>query len=258
MGARPAALVAVAFLVASGGCVGLFGGDSDVQTLTPAAVPTNTPPPAPGVTDEGSVNPEGLVSAHEAVLENTSYRFQRVVAVTGRNGTLRVETDRRIDDDGTALEQLQVRGEGPIGAAVQNWTRYRSGDTIVSRTRLANGQTVTNRLLAGGTDSFSVGRDLYGRVLTATDFQAVAQTSDTAVLNARERFNLSEPIEQVRTGSARSATAQLVVTGDGLIRELTLRYETEIDGQRVRVRVNQRITQVGNTSVERPDWVDAG
>lgn len=79
----------LAVLMVSAGCsaLGPFEGQTE-ETLTPAAVPTEAPTLAPGVTAVGVVNTTALRAAHTDVINNQSYTVHLRRVVRFPNGTV--------------------------------------------------------------------------------------------------------------------------------------------------------------------------
>lgn len=250
------ALLLVAVLTA--GCAGLFGGETqerDAEAVTPAPVPEPEPELAPGIREYGVVDPGRLVATNDRLLNGTSYRFARTVVIENGSDRFRVTRRQRLRSDGVAIGRLRARGGEPVGSSVRNWTRYREGNTVHARTTLADGSRITNRLAARGVGSFAVGRDLPRRVLDRAELVVTDDGGRRVVLQSVAPFSLDSIDTPVLTDPPRNASARLVVTERGLIRALTLRYTASIGSRTVRVRITQRVSGVGNTTVERPSWV---
>lgn len=255
--ARLLALLAVVALSLGAGCAGLFGGDAG-DTVTPADVPQPEPSLAPGVRESGVVDASRLAAANEGLLGNTSYRFERTVTVTDGTDRFRLERRQHLAADGRAIERLRARGAEPVGSSVRNWTRWREGNTVYARTVLADGNRITNRLAAAGVSSFAVGRDLPRRVLNRASFGVAATEGGRVVLRSTGPFSLDGPGTSVLADPPRNASARLVVTERGLVRNLTVEYTADVGDRDVRVRITQQVTGLGTTTVRRPGWVPAG
>jgi len=157
--------------------------------------------------------------------------------------------------DGTALGRLSVGGDGPVDTAVRNWTRYRTARLVYSRTTLADGRTVQNRLLSSDTSPFLLGRQLPDRLFAAGTYAVARQTDRGIVLRSTAPFGLSRGVTEVETGPPRNVTVRATVSDAGLVRRLRVAYDASIGSARVRVRVVQTVTVDRSLTVERPGWV---
>jgi len=256
MGARPWPAVVLVVLVLTSGCAGLFGSEEprDAASPTPAPVPTTPPPLAPGLTADGVADPTRLADANRQALDGTAYRLNRTVAVRGPNGTLRIDRVQRVADDGTAIGRLSVSGAGPVGTAVRNWTRYREGTVVWSRTTLADGNTVTNRLVSSDTSPYFIGRALPERLYRAGSFDVTRRSGERIVLESTTPFRLARGTTELETSPPRNVSVRLVVTEDGLVRELSVGYDATIGSTSIRVRLTQSVRPAAVT-VRPPHWV---
>lgn len=256
MAARPWPAALLVVLVLTSGCAGLFGSEEPPgsETPTPAPVPTTPPPLAPGLTADGVVDPERLADANRRSLNGTAYRLDRTVAVSGPNDTLVIDRVQRIAADGVAIGRLSVSGAGPVGTAVRNWTRYREAGVVWSRTKLADGNTVTNRLIPSDASPYFIGRALPERLYRAGSFDVTRYSEDRIVLESAVPFRLNRGTTELETSPPRNVSARLVVTEEGLVRELSVSYDASVGSTPVRVRLTQSV-QPGEVTVRAPDWV---
>ncbi|MFB6297263.1 MAG: hypothetical protein ABEH56_01950 [Salinirussus sp.] len=257
--ARPSRLFLVGATVLLAGCAGLFGGGgTPTQSLTPAPVPTTEPAPAPGVSAGGQVDTSVVLAANNRTLRNSSYRFERRLRIEGTNSTLDVTRIRRVRANGTGIERLDVDGTGLLSSAVRNWTLWYAGGVVWQRATLAEGRTVRNRLLPdtdGRQGPFDFGRSLARQVFAASELRIAARGPGGVVLESVRPFDVPERVLPLVIGPPRNATATVVVTDRGVIRNVTMRYDAPIGGETVTVRLQQRISDVGATTATRPAWV---
>lgn len=245
----------VALLVTGSGCAGLTGGDSDVTTATPVPVPTERPPLSPGVSTDGVVDAGELGAANERVLDEESYELDRTVTVSGSNGTVRIERVQRGTAEGVIVARLSVSGDGPVDAAVENWTRYRESDVVWSRTTLPGGRTVRNRLPARNATAHFVGRALPERLFSAGTYEVGRTSEGDLTLRSTTPFDLDRSVTDVRTGPPRNVSVRAVVTERGLVREIDVTYTANVGSETVRVRIVQSVSLLESADVERPAWV---
>lgn len=227
----------------SGGPDGPFDTETDEErTLTPVAVPEVTAEPAPlppGVTTAGVTDADALLDAHRAVLRNQSY-------------TLTV----RLSVDGVVSERL-ARVESPtryyqrevLAGSESNVSRFASDRTVYTRsvapnaTRYARFDTVR----PPGSQTVRESRLLLS-VPTATVFETTVDGRPAFVVRG------SYPVHPAAS-ALRNVTLRAVVRPDGLVRSLNASY-TRVDGaDRTAVSRSFRYTDLGETTVDRPDWV---
>jgi hypothetical protein len=262
------ALVLVAALTA--GCSALVpdsgaGAGSETATVTPVDVPAVETQVAPGVWPREStdrqrrpVETERLLAADERIRSNASYRLERVTRIESLESDSRmtIRRSRRVGADGAVLERLVADGTGTLRPAVSNSTLWQDAETTTTRMTLANGRTVRMSSLPATPTRHRVGLDLAGRVLRNSEFRVGPAEDGTAVLVTDGRVGLSESKIPVAVAPPRNSTARLTVTDDGLVGTVRVSYDTLYLEERVRVTIRHRIVDVGETSVERPVWVD--
>lgn len=245
MDPRPVALAMVVLLAGCGSVVG--GGDrpatDTAETLTPAPVPevTATPVPLPpGLTEGGVADADRLVDTHRSTLQDASY-------------TLRVRL--RVDED---LYTRLIRVETPtryyqhdvIGGTRGNVTQFATGPNVYTRSAFL-GVTRYDRLdNAYPPESRTVRLSrLFLEVGTAVVFETTVDGRPAFVV--RGTYPAHPETDRLRNVSLRA-----VVEPTGLIRSLNVSYV------RMGARGPENITrsfaysEVGTTTVERPDWVD--
>lgn len=256
MAARPWLAVLLVVLAVTSGCSGLFGAEQspDSTSHTPAPVPTTPPPLAPGLSADGIVDPGQLGAANRRALNGTGYRLDRTVTVSGPNGTLRIDRVQRVAADGVAIGRLSVSGDGPVGTAVRNWTRYRESTVVWSRTTLSNGNTVTNRLLSSDTSPYFIGRALPERLYRAGSFNVTRESADRIVLRSTVPFGLDRGTTELEASPPRNVSVRAVLIEEGLVRELSVSYDASVGSTRVEVRLTQSV-ELREVTVRRPAWV---
>jgi hypothetical protein len=256
MAVRPWLAALLVVLVVTSGCSGLFGSGQSPESTppTPAPVPTTPPPLAPGLSADGVVDPGQLGAANRRALNGTAYELSRTVAVSGPNGTLRIDRVQRVAADGVAIGRLSVSGEGPVGTAVRNWTRYRESTVVWSRTRLSNGNTVTNRLISSDSSPYFIGRALPERLYRAGSFEVTRRSADRIVLESTVPFELERGTTELETSPPRNVSVRAVLTEEGLVRELSVTYDASVGSTRVSVRLTQSVER-REVTVRKPAWV---
>jgi hypothetical protein len=226
-------------------------GDGDAASRTPARTAASTPEPrtiAPGVTATGIADTAVLARSHAQMLENRS--FTMVVSYT-----------ERVDDDTVGRARESVR--------VENGTVYRSRGTrsgnltsdlipVIVRDLYADGE---GRYLRRGDDALRVGnaddsgtgrfversRALVTWYLSGTDSSVLARTqrSDVVYYRVAVEGTSDSRIEEYR--------ATGFVSERGLVVRLDASYR--LPGRDRAVTVSLRHVNVGNTTVDRPEWL---
>lgn len=158
----------------------------------------------------------------------------------------------RVTPNGT-LERLAVDQREPFTLVLQNGTRWTDGNGTWTRTRLANGRTTTGKRLPGELDPYGYGEDLLEAVL-ATDSYRVRDREAGVLIRPRSLDVDGERLSSLSTDAPTNQQAEIFVDRDGLVRSLTLRYDTVYRTERVSVTIRHELVDVGTTTAERPDW----
>jgi hypothetical protein len=252
--------VCLLVLAVLAGCGGLFG-DTPARSpsLTPAPVPTTDQPFPPGVSEAG-VSPAALATAHRNRLLSTNYTMVVRQRVVDANGTIMRSTRRH---------RVSVGGQPYYGR--HNLTLYRFGTRRpVDRLTYWSGADGFATRFSGGSGEPVLYWSTDGNRSIDVDGSAgltdALETMSFAVADRREA-------EVVLVGSAsgdsqrlpgpsyvgdrRNVSATLVVDIDGLVTDWRVAYDARFDERPVRVVHTVRVTDLGTTTVKRPDWVDA-
>jgi hypothetical protein len=255
--------VAVVGSVAGVAVVGVPPDDvrtTDTPTESAATTPTvireaapGVPAPDSGVGTAARVDAGRLLSADRAVRSNASYRLDRSVVLRGRDSDryLRFDWSRRVEGDVVA-EELTTLGSGTT--TVERGRLWRNESTVLTRTHLSNGNVVVQSL-PEPPSHHQVGLDLPARALAAGNYRIDDGDDDSVVLVSTTEFAPSPDVVPVVIGNPRGGRARLVVTESGLVRAVSLRFEADRGGEAVTVAVDYRLSGLGRTTVEGPDWV---
>jgi len=245
--------LAVVVLAVTAGCGG-FVGESSERTVTPAPVPEPTAQTAtenaiaPGLGGGQVINPERLARAHEAAIRNQSYGWTERLRSTkfGENRSLVVTSRLRAEN-----ERL-YRFELSTSWSFANTSEYAAGPVRyrreVSRSgfryRTAPPTNVTTRF--GERSLESIRR--YLSIGAAT----VAATR----VDGQRYYRVTGTTESIPvTGDISNYSVEALVAPSGFVRSLTVRYDDLIGSDRQQIRYQFRYTNVGETRVERPEWV---
>lgn len=235
--------VAVVLLVATAGC----------------GLPGDSSPSPPGVDDGNVTDASELVRSHTDELRAGSFTVHAKTTRELPNADYRIvsEFTYHVDTGEPFRARLDVqrsaRGDPPDDATpVPDMEMWRAGETTYVRTSTAN-----------GTRYRSV--DLINSSLTMND---VTNRQLVARLNNRENATVTSVTRDGETHTRVSATVDpsglvqesnitLIATSSGLVQRITatrvVRFPSS--GEQT-VTSDVRFRDVGNTTVERPDWYD--
>lgn len=227
---------------------GCGGSANPTPTTTPAPVPGSggnaTLPP--GV-DADSVNATALADAHLRAVENQSYVLvvverRRVgeqelgARFTGTRKVVRVAGDRFLSEDAA------LSARAAFSATVVERVVYGEGSEQYVRSDTENGTIYSVSPVSRGRYA-AIGASLVARYL------AVGNASIFATVNGGAEIRGSRPT----TVNGTYYTVEARVGPDGFVREIRANY---LDDEGTPRWVTVRYRQVGNTSVDRPDWID--
>lgn len=256
---RHATLAAlVALLVVLAGCG--TGPSSPTATDAPGPTATDTPTPTPsptagsgpdldpttipGVRADG-VNATRLTAAHDAALNRTAY-------------TLNLSVRR-----GDTRQRIVVATEGPVPALLR-----REAGSRVREEYFAEGRFY-RREVADGNVSYQVGTFVGNPAFTGAavirEYMSAAQYEpagtatrgdEPVVVLAADREDL-RPNDVIPVDGTESFGSRVLVDADGVIRAFSfVATGTTAGGSPFVVRVELRVTGIGDTVVGSPDWLD--
>jgi hypothetical protein len=263
-------LLCVLVLALSAGC-SAFGGTMDgpaSPTVTPAPVPTDVPTPetttpavAPGVVTTGVENVSVLVDHHVRAARNTSWVWTARSRLTERYGTETVvsrtnqtvwyvgerryrqtafRTSNHSAGVSTALGHHRKFVDGSVG--YETWFAAEGGRVVYRRDETPRAAETFAGFAAkpiGGLlalDSATVSR------------VAVGTRPHYEILGSRLTLGSYGPVESYR--------ARAIVRSDGFVRHLNVSYTIDQPDFQVVMHYEFTYRQVGNATVERPDWVE--
>jgi hypothetical protein len=240
-------LVVLTILVA--GC-GLFASEpvqTEQETLTPAPIPEETAvdsfgAAAPEESIGGVGDVDALVRGHLSQLRETSYTFRGSARYGSRDveHVLRVESPRHYSywTDSSATPG--------------NLTEFADG-TYQYRRDLRSGRQFDRTSATNATGRYG---ELATRIVRAHLPSRRGSVVETQFLGephfrVRVTYDTHPRFEGVENYSVRA-----MVTQGGLVRSMTVSYVRVDGGERVDVFESFVYTRVGETSVQRPTWVD--
>jgi hypothetical protein len=245
-------------LVLTAGCQSLLG-DGLVGDATPT--PTESTVFAPGVT-EHAVSPTRLGTAHRRDLQDRSYTLTVTTAARYPDGhRLTIRHTRTIGGDGSRHHEMRAEGEpryvlsvppSAVHRAEEVWSNGSVSYTMLRKRGLTS--YYRNGSVSENSAVFDATAFLDAYVAGAERLSVRELEGDGAIryrIDAVDRNGTPTPDDDV--------TASLVVDTFGLIHRFHVRAPTESfvsyrDGGTVTITV--RYTDVGNTTVTRPDWVE--
>ena len=258
---RLTSAMVLALVVVLAGCSGLGaigGGDPTVEeTVTPAPVPTDAVEYSPGIAKSG-VSTDVVMETHERQMRETNYTFRSQQRVVGTNGTMWVtnRTRKIANGDGAYAGRIDrsVR-EFPLGrfaAPIEYW----GNESVYSSRRILTDRTsFYGWSRSDQTDTFT-SLPLIGRTLEAIRLSVVERPGGVTLVGE----SLSDP-ERLPSPpylqNPRNVSLTVKVTEDGVISRWRLAYDATLANQTVQVTRDARLTDIGSTTVDRPDWVDA-
>lgn len=253
------AVVVFALLVVFSGCGGIWGDESDTETVTPVAVPTDpptsTPMPrlAPGLTRAGIENASALAAAHDAVLDGGSFTIHETTVYRAANGTpiRQITGVTRVGSDG----RVSVRKRWSGATALRSSVSYFDGRRRLVATTDTSGEVTYRRTSLSTADDPIVAR---------TGSRRIERTFAVAELHVADRIEEADttvyrfvPDEQPTATLGRSVRVRATVDGRGLVRDYTLDQRlSDPVGNVSSIRVSTRYTAIGSTAVESPAWYE--
>lgn len=285
--------VVLALLVATAGCSGFAPQSADNATTTDdATVATETTAETtatetttegevaagfpPGLTEDGVLDATALSDAHRERLDDESLTIDSHRVERYANGTLRNESSQT-----TRTAANRTRYRILVNTTRPSWVAGSDGEGEL----WANGTHVFHARAANGTMEYDLRIGPDSEPVEPRDYLRGDLTNSDRVLVLFTAFE-NESVERMDGGNAthldryrvtasdlahpefigpddtevRNATLDAVIESDGpksaLVREYTIQYEISVEGEIVRITEQIRFSNVGETTVERPEWYD--
>lgn len=260
--------VAVALLLVLAGCGGLTGSDDvegrtvnpDLQEI-PSATPSPSPTPTrpPGVS-AAEVDAWILANAHHRALQRRGATVASNRTITAANGTTLATVVTTTERVGVRVQYASVvGGEAPmaVGVPTFGYSLWSDGNETAMRWTRPDGRVEYTYFTDAPPESFvgsRTGRDAVYRALADVNVTVVG----TNVTDDGTQYVLSAEADRVeRVGGPTLLNYSVVatVTEQGVVRSYRVRYEERRENVGVvTIRESFRVSRVGNTTVERPDW----
>lgn len=222
---------------------------------------------APGLNESGLEDPEALIDAHRAALEETgfAFRFQANVSVGGASqGTVQRGTAES-NLSSLVIRSTSVReiGDATTRFATTLWAndstvamRHQQGD----RTRLTSYDRDSEQMSVPDETWAHLPRADLGSQATQSWLLELALMAGEYELVETERRDGSEfavlrATEPVAAANFTDLDARVVVDSEGRVHNLTLTATAEGDAAST-IRYAFELTEIGGVSVDRPAWLD--
>lgn len=273
------AVTLVALIVLTAGCSGLSGGDGspdrepyDVDGEVNASA-GGSEELLPGLTTEGVTNSEMLQEAHhEAIGDRThTLKVETEYVIEDGNGTFRRTSEMTLQIDpeaGVVHEVVRHRVDGDESLpslyatdepnrTVERWF----GEKVLFMTEFENGTVEYTRPQY---DTQEYDRTDQASIRLLAPLQSLEKPTTAGAVESDEgTYYVVEGEEDLsgdELGSNRqegTLEARTLVREDGLVRQ-TVAGQIAVDGDGNRTVINQtaEITDIGETTVERPDWYE--
>lgn len=276
---RPALIAAVVVGVLLAGCGGFTGSETqsptvDDRTESPTASESPSPTPTaepkdklpPGVSEEGVQNASVLTTAHTQTLAQTGFvAASQGKATVVRRGTLveaRTGMKATVEANRTAYRATRSTEASYFSRQRDAWFNVEESRSQAFFRRIESPGETTH----GKRDPHSI-ETLAGKGVLRSHFQGgnftvanVESANETTrvTLTANSVENETALLKTLPDGAERvtSYEGEAVVDGQGRIHSFTATVEYVIQGQKETYEVTYEIRQIGDVSVQRPDWVD--
>jgi hypothetical protein len=248
--------VALAGLLVLAGCAGLGGGEPSIEeTVTSAPVPTDDSLP-PGVA-EGSVVPSVVAEAHERRLSETNYTFRSTQRVVGDDETMWVTNRTRLiaNDEQAYTGRIDHQvNEFPLGRFSEP-IEYWGNDSVYASRRIISDRTEFYGWSRTDRTGNLTSLPLFERTLAAVDLSVARRSDDVTLVGQSLRRPGRLPIPPYLT-DPRNVSLTVRITDGGVVTRWRLAYDATLANRTVRVTRDARLTDIGSTTVRRPEWVD--
>jgi hypothetical protein len=238
-------LLVVVSLVALAGCSGALSGGDGAQSLDDVTYPA-------GVSENGT-NLTALADAHENQLQNQSFTLEVASSVNSSMGNQSIALDTAVGAD---REEIRVNGS----AVGQNVSVYVTGEKRYTRLNLGNGDV---RYQVGDRNPESnqivpesyTGRSYLDRFAGSGNFTptGVRTLDGETVIVLEADGNNATQSQQV---NVTDYNATMLVDQQGVVRSVSVEVSAAQQGQQARTEFSMNVTDVGETTVVEPTWLD--
>ncbi|MFB6309202.1 MAG: hypothetical protein ABEH35_07720 [Haloarculaceae archaeon] len=259
-------LVLIVLAAVTAGCGGFIGGEQ-TPTVTPAGLPaTETPTPqqerlAPGIAEYGVADVNALAAAHRESLEGQSYtRYERMnitPQMVGPAPTRTMEQRVAVENE-TTYAVFATRTFRPREQSIRplrNYSAYGSGGTVYARYRFAGEDQMRYSVQTNGSGTERFRIDIGQRIIRFLDAD---RTNVTVTEYRGQRYYLirgrGPQTRQLRP--LQELTVRAYVSKSGFVRAMTAEYLAGSSGRVSRYHYHFEYRKVGETTVDRPEWIE--
>ncbi|WP_336133333.1 DUF7537 family lipoprotein [Natronomonas amylolytica] len=258
MVSRATVTVLLAVFVLLSGCSGLVGGDGN-------GTPTEELPEDPEAFDyaagfgaDGVTDGEtALETYNDAVQTQGNYTGEYGYVVTTNDGETDVDVEYRVDFEAERADQQAVIESPDVNATVDT---YYEGDTRYTRAEYEGEQGnvgVENESFPP--EQLTASEAIAPLLLNATEYDATVERRGGEPVVVYETTDIGDAAGIVGVENPDSVSnfeATFVVDSEGLIHSATLQLDFVVDGNERSTTMEFELTDVGETTVERPGWAD--
>lgn len=213
----------------------------------------------PGLNESGVTDPLALTDAHRETLENTSYTMLVTSSIRAPNGT--------VFSQGTTTHRIAAGGDSYVTISAQmseNATEAFGFDRYHLEVWANGTDAVVARDYPGNETSYEVlGRsDAPMPPTTGWErlYSAFGMVNTTYVGEVERNGTTLHKVVSTGTGATDDAIAggtpdyTALIDSDGVVRSFRATQHSTYQGQPVVITRTMRFTEIGDTTVERPDW----
>jgi len=253
----PLAAVALAVLLMTAGCSGVFGDDGATSPAEPTPVDGDTANTVPGVENGQVTNATALLAAHERGLVAAGFenRLQLNATIAYRGEAVNSAREKQViaEPGASAYRFRVVNQQGGGGVRFDHW----GNETVwVSRGMLGDRTTYQVRDRRAGTGGLTISGVMANYI----------NGSGATVTNVSERDGLTLVTFETTTPptdsdalpdnatNVRDYRLRFVADSQGRIHALVARGTYDIQGESSTFSVGYRTVGLGDRSVSQPDW----
>jgi hypothetical protein len=279
MNSRSVPVIVIVLMVGLTGCAGIapFGESTSTPESTTSQPEKKTTTAdaisyPPGYAKSGITNPEKAAEqANAAPLEHDSFTLSMTASVPVRNTNLTINVSGKIDVSDKRV-YIVANGSAFGSDIIKNETYYADG-TVYKQNQLAFSRT-TYSISQGSFQSYT-GVNPSGKVSIngadseiATQFKTanfsgakqVTRNGETLFRYEASSVNNSDPFlfnDSLTNPSVDEFNATLLVDQEGIIKSFgySITY-TPAGGTQRTLTVRYQTTDIGSTTIEKPDWLD--
>jgi hypothetical protein len=264
VGRSTVAVSLVVLVVLLSGCSAILGGNGNGNGVGDGnggngATDPSTFEYADGYGPDGVIDGEAAVESHQSgVVDRGSYTGSYTYEIATAEGTTLVDVENRVDFQGEeGFQRADVsypNQEGVVDVYRDSETRYRR-TAFNNQTSIQTANESFDPPNLTATDPI---RPLLGNV---SRYDAEIERRDGVEVVVYERTDaggIDQFLDVNESATINSFNATLAVDGDGVVR--SARYEVDFqrsDGEKRSLTVEYELSAFGETTVDRPAWVDS-